>query len=655
MDAAEKNRILVVDDEKSNLEILLSILGQEYTIYMIKNGSGAIDMAHKYLPDLIVLDIVMPDMNGFEVLTALKASSMTKHIPVIFVTGLNTVHDEERGLDLGAADFILKPFSPSIVRSRVRNQIQIVNYAKDMKQLHKNLEAMAETAEAANRTKSAFLARMSHEIRTPLNAILGISEIQLQDDNLPIEKKQAFMKIYNSGDLLLGIINDILDLSKIEAGKQELNLTRYSVTHLIKDTAYINTTRYVNKPIEFKLAVNEAVPSYLCGDELRIKQIINNLLSNAFKYTKMGEVTMSVDAEVSPGSVVLIFGVHDTGQGMTPDQVDALFDEYSRFNMEANRSTEGTGLGMSIMQNLVHMMNGKISVKSELGKGSSFTVRLPQKTLNALPIGKETAESLNRFRFNPRFDTSAQKISREPMPYGSVLVVDDVETNLYVAKGFLDFFNLRIETAMSGREAIDIIKKGKSYDIIFLDHMMPEMDGIEVIQELRGMGYNAPIVALTANAITGQSDIFMQNGFDAFISKPIDIFQLTEILNKFIRDKQPPDVIKNARTHVARPVDTDDFLRQSFIRDGEKTLKLLEGLLEKDEFNTEDALRIFTIVVHGIKSSLANVGETKLSETAAALEEIGHTKNVNILKDSTPVFVDKLRVLINDLKSPLPE
>ena len=219
---AEKNRILIVDDEKANIEILSSILSPEYTVYMTKSGFGAIELASKHSPDLILLDILMPDMDGYEVLSALKASEETQDIPIIFITGLDSVQDEERGLSLGAADFIHKPFSNSIVQSRVRNQIQLVNQIRELVRLQGDLESAVKTAETANKTKSAFLATMSHEIRTPLNAIIGISEIQLQNKSLPPETREALGRIFSSGDLLLGIINDILDMSKIEAGKLEL-------------------------------------------------------------------------------------------------------------------------------------------------------------------------------------------------------------------------------------------------------------------------------------------------------------------------------------------------------------------------------------------------------------------------------------------------
>ena len=405
-------------------------------------------------------------------------------------------------------------------------------------------------AEAANKAKSAFLSTMSHEIRTPMNAILGITEIQLQRDMLDVETKEAIGKIYASGDLLLGIINDILDLSKIEAGKLELQNDQYEIASLISDTAQLNMMRVGSKRIEFELHVDENMPAQLSGDELRIKQIMNNLLSNAFKYTSEGTVSLTVASEESMNEedeVILVIIVSDTGQGMTKEQVSKLFDEYSRFNEGANRATEGTGLGMSITQKLIQMMNGDISVGSEPGKGTTFTVLLPQRLVSIEVLGKEMAENLQKFRASSRTHIRRAQVSRELMPYGKVLIVDDVETNIYVAKGLMAPYRLRIESASSGYAAIDKIKSGEVFDIIFMDHMMPGMDGIEAVKHIRALGYDQPIVALTANAVAGQAGMFLENGFDDFISKPVDIRQLNFLLNRLVRDKQPPEVLETVR------------------------------------------------------------------------------------------------------------
>jgi signal transduction histidine kinase/CheY-like chemotaxis protein/HPt (histidine-containing phosphotransfer) domain-containing protein len=517
-----------------------------------------------------------------------------------------------------------------------------------------------EKSDLENRQKSNFLATVSHEIRTPLNAILGIAEIEMQNQALPKSTTEAVGKIYNSGYILLGIINDILDLSKIEAGKLELVLVRYDVASLIHDTVQLNMMRIGSKMIKFDLQVDPVTPAELYGDELRIKQILNNLLTNAFKYTEQGAVVLSVTAKyedrVRDPHVQLTFRVTDTGQGMSPAQVRKLFDEYSRFNLEANRLTEGTGLGMSITRSLVQMMNGNISVESELGRGSTFTVHLPQKSVGASSLGAQMVENLRRFRIDGTTQMKAQPIVRDPMPYGSVLVVDDVETNLYVAKGLLSPYGLTIDTAISGYEAIDKIASGNVYDIIFMDHMMPEMDGIEATKIIHELGYTKPVVALTANAVAGMAEIFLSNGFDDFISKPIDIRQLNACLNKLIRDKQTPEMIESARNDSLKKLATSmpsssltPELTAAFVTDAGKAATILEGLQDKLESLNDDEIKTYIINVHAMKSALANIGEIELSGTARMLETAGKEQNIVLLSTGTPTFINDLRALIKKI------
>ena len=515
-------------------------------------------------------------------------------------------------------------------------------------------------AEAANKAKSAFLSTMSHEIRTPMNAILGITEIQLQNEFLDQPLQEALGKIYNSGELLLGIINDILDLSKIEAGKLELIIARYEAASLISDTSQLNMMRIGSKPIEFELDIDEKIPAVLMGDELRVKQILNNLLSNAFKYTAEGIVKLSVSAQSGAGDdVTLVLEVRDTGQGMTEEQVSKLFDEYSRFNMEANRTTEGTGLGMSITQNLIKLMNGVILVDSEPGKGSAFTVRIPQGKVGEGLLGREISENLQQFQTRSRTQMSRLQITREPMPYGSVLIVDDVETNIYVAKGLMTPYELKIDSADSGMAAIEKVRQGNTYDIIFMDHMMPHMDGIEATGILRKDGYKEPIVALTANAVAGQSDIFLGSGFDDFISKPIDVRQLNSVLNKLIRDKQTPEVIEDAKKNAAsrqaqapeepQKQGLDPHFAEIFLRDAVKSLAALDEIIAKQGAYSEDDLRTYVIHTHGMKSALANIGEAELSAAALKLEQTGRDGSIENIASDTPAFLDSLRALIERL------
>jgi signal transduction histidine kinase/CheY-like chemotaxis protein len=517
------------------------------------------------------------------------------------------------------------------------------------------------------RQKSNFLATMSHEIRTPLNAILGMTEIQMQNTAHPPATSEAFIKINNSGTLLLNIINDILDLSKIEAGDFELMPVKYEIASLINDIAQLNHIRFEGRPVDFIVEVDENTPATLVGDELRIKQILNNLLSNAFKYTDHGSVTLSTGAEcVTRAGIVLVtlvFKITDTGQGMTPKQVENLFNEYTHFNMEANRTTEGAGLGMTVTRNLVELMSGQINIKSAIGEGTTVTVRLPQKTPGIgvrEVIGKEMTESLKQFKLGNVVQLKKSQVKHEYMPYGSVLIVDDVETNLYVAKGLMSPYGLNIDLATSGFEAIEKVKLGNVYDIIFMDHMMPKLDGIETTKIIRETGYSQPIVALTANALAGQAEVFLKNGFDDFISKPIDIRQLNVSLIKHIRNKQSPEVLDAAQKEKAefdekqaakagRGQQVDPQLANIFARDAEKAINVLDGVLQKN-FKTESDIQLYVINVHAMKSALANIGEIDLSATALRLEQAGREKDLKTMKAETVNFLDALKAVIEKIK-----
>ena len=584
--------------------------------------------------------------------------------------GSETCHDMARKIALG----VNIPIN-CIVKAMEDAKTEHEHYVLANEQLEKAEVDIAETknilldterqrieAEAANKAKSSFLSTMSHEIRTPMNAILGITEIQLFNESLDPHVKEAFNKIYSSGDLLLSLINDILDLSKIEAGKLELVLAKYEIASLISDTVQLNIMRAGNKPIDFKLFVDENLPAFMMGDALRIKQVLNNLLSNAFKYTLQGEVNLSVTFEPIDGNdedVTFIFTVGDTGQGMTEDQVKKLFDEYAQFNIETNRATEGTGLGMSITQNLISLMDGEISVKSEPDKGSEFTVRLPQGKVGTEILGLEVTENLQHFRSDSMAQMKRVNITRDPMPYGVILIVDDVDTNIYVAKGLMAPYELQIDSAGSGYVAIEKIKSGNEYDIIFMDHMMPDMDGVETTKIIRELGYKNPIVALTANAVQGQADVFFDNGFDDFISKPIDVRHLNTILNTHIRDKQPPEIVEAFRKIAAtrKKKDHDDtaapeidpVFAEIFVRDATKALAILEEISRAGDYENKDIMRSYIINVHGMKSALANIGNTDLASIAGDLEKAGRDGSLETIKAETPGFLAGLRAFTNEL------
>ena len=506
--------------------------------------------------------------------------------------------------------------------------------------------------EAANEAKSAFLAVMSHEMRTPMNAIIGISEIELDRENALPETKESFNKIYNSGHTLLKIINDILDLSKIEASKLELTPARYETASLINDTVQLNIMRAGSKPIDFKIKVSENLSSELIGDELRIKQILNNLLSNAVKYTEEGCITLEASSESESEVVTLIFTVRDTGQGMTEEQIAEIFDDYSQFNREVNRTVEGTGLGMSITKNLVQMMDGNITVESEPGKGSAFTVRLVQQPCGSGVIGREIADNLKNFRLINESASKKVYIEREYMPYGSVLIVDDAETNLFVAKGLMKPYGLNIDTALSGLEAIEKLRDS-SYDIVFMDYMMPHIDGIETTRRLRESGYTKPIVALTANAVIGQEKIFKENGFDDFISKPIDIKRLDTALNKYIRNVKSPGTSESVELKenagIIKETTPDIELLSFFLRDAKKSVQAISGIFKNTETVSEEDLRLYTVNVHAMKSALANIGEHELSKFAYMLEKAAKANDIVVIKAETQSFLDRLKVIITEI------
>ncbi|MCL2102018.1 MAG: ATP-binding protein, partial [Fibromonadales bacterium] len=553
--------------------------------------------------------------------------------------GFDDCHNER--LFTEEEESILRSSALLLANALLRNEM-IVN----IRDTSIKLESALVQANAANKAKSELLATISHEIRTPMNAILGITEIQLQNEDISQNARESLNIIYNSGDSLLRIINDLLDLSKIEAKKLEIIPAKYEIASLINDTAQLNMTRIESKPIEFRLNVDENIPSLLFGDELRIKQILNNILSNAFKYTDRGEVSMSVSMEKSNGEdfdITLVFRISDTGHGMAKEQVRKIFDEYSRFNLTRNNEIEGTGLGMSITQGLVSLMKGEIFVESELGKGSEFMVRLPQKSAGSNILGKEISENLQKFHISNASEMEKIKIVRDPMPYGKVLIVDDVESNLYVAKHLLDPYDLSVELATSGFEAIDKIKSGKVYDIIFMDHMMPKMDGIEAVKIIRNLGYSHPIVALTANAVVGQAETFLENGFNGFIFKPINTILLNAELNKFIRDKQLPKTLAEFKP--------DSTLRSIFAKDAKSTLPVFESALKNIKSISNDDLDLFAVKAHAMKSALANIEENELSQIAFALEKAGKERDKNIIEAQTQKFIDALQAIINKIEA----
>ncbi|MCL1843387.1 MAG: response regulator [Defluviitaleaceae bacterium] len=522
------------------------------------------------------------------------------------------------------------PVDAIFVRLELQGKVMIVEYNHDLRQIKESMAATQriEIAEESSRAKSRFLARMSHEIRTPIAAVMGISEIHMQAADLPPQTEEAFTKIYTSSKMLLGIINDILDLSKIEAGKMELVSEKYDVASLISDVAHMHLSYVKSTNIEFKLVADENLPAFLIGDSLRIEQIMNNVLSNAFKYTKSGTVEMSLKCQLAGTSnTTLVLSISDTGMGMSAEQLESLSNDYTRFHEDKNRHITGTGLGMPIVYNLVHLMGADIQLTSEVGVGTTVKILIPQEIAGSETIGREVAKGLEKFEFGVK--AKKFEFTPEPMPYGSVLVVDDIDANLYVARGLLAFYNLKIETCINGFQAIEKIKQGEIYDIIFMDQMMPGIDGTETMKQLREMNYEHPIIALTANALIGQAEEFVKEGFDGFLSKPIQTKLLNAILLKYVKDKQPPEVIKAAAYYTEKTgkytkgihdYQDDENLVKKLRIDFEKRYKNsfseIKIALDIGDFNTAHRL------AHNLKGLAGLIKEPRLAQHAKVIEDI---------------------------------
>lgn len=393
------------------------------------------------------------------------------------------------------------------------------------------LNKMKEQAEAANRAKSNFLANMSHEIRTPMNAIVGMSELIIEESrgrkigNYAVDIKTAALN-------LLAIINDILDLSKVESGKMELVNENYYVQTLLNDTMNLVQMQAEQKGLQLKVKVADDIPRQLYGDEGRIRQILINIINNAVKFTTEGYVSIDTSSRyISDDKIELKFIIEDTGMGIKEKDLAAIFESFRQLDMNRNRKIEGTGLGLAITKQLVTMMQGNIQVESEYGKGTRFTIYIQQKVIDKRVISEKNIVSEETEKKTQMFTCDTYR----------VLVVDDIPINVKVAMALLRVYGFKIDQATSGPAAVELCKKN-TYDMIFMDHMMPEMDGIEATKiirsECKDTSGQAIIIALTANAIQGAKEEYLANGFDDFLSKPFERHQLHEMLEKWIPEER---------------------------------------------------------------------------------------------------------------------
>jgi len=517
-----------------------------------------------------------------------------------------------------------------------------------------------QAAEAASASKSAFLSNMSHEIRTPMNAIIGMTDL-LTHESLN-ERQMGYINDINiSAHSLLSLINDILDLSKIESGKLELNPVNYDFHALIDNITSMFSYVAQKKGLEFRYECVGEMPEFLYGDDIRLRQVLTNICGNAVKYTEKGQVKLKTS--VSGGN--LVFEISDTGMGIRKEDIKKLFIAFERAGTDKNRGIVGTGLGLSICKSFVEMMGGHILVDSEYEQGSVFTVVIP-----AVLGNKAEVKSKKNLR----------KEQTLYAPDACILVVDDNEFNLKVAEGLLGLFRIKTKTASSGRKAIDLVQKN-NFDLVFMDHMMPEMDGIEttgIIRKLGGQYAKLPIIALTANAIQGAKEMFLSSGFSGFISKPIELNELNEILWEWLPFDKIEDKIEEKEPGALNVGNQDDETSGNFLSAIEKI----------DEINTEIGLsrvsgmeniynetlehftraivqdcnamstslaygdtQSFAISIHAMKSALSTIGAMRLSESAARLEAAAKEKDIEYCMTRFPALKGKLLSLHEQLSS----
>lgn len=535
---------------------------------------------------------------------------------------------------------------------------------------------MLEEVVRANEAKSQFLANMSHEIRTPINGILGMDSVLLKechDENL----REYAKNIQSAGQSLLSIINDILDISKIESGKMEILTIRYQLFSVLNDCYNLTKIKLQNKPVSFIMQINEKLPSWLYGDEVRIRQIINNFLSNAVKYTKEGNITFELDfEEKTDEQILLVITVRDTGIGIKEEDLGKLFESFTRIEEKRNRNIEGTGLGLNLTKNLVNLMGGEVFAESTYGKGSCFTAKIPQKIADAKPMGDFGK------RYQQYLSTSDDDKLSFLAPDAKILVVDDVTMNLKVVEGLLKATKIQIDTAVSGSECLECVKT-TPYQMIFLDHMMPEMDGLETLEHMKNLADNpnaqTPVIMLTANAIVGAKEEYIEAGFTDYLTKPIRETELLEMILKYLPEEL---VCENGGQGIEKSQDAQDMEQPEAGGEGAEPLQRLEQLegldvktgliycmneedfyiemlqefLQADKasqlkhFLAEEDWDNYRTTVHALKSTSLTIGAAHLSGEAKALETAAKEGNMDYIRSHHDGVMDEYKELTDHLK-----
>lgn len=515
-----KSKILIVDDIRENILALEAIIASpELEIYHAQDADSALNLVFEHEFALALLDVQMPSLNGFELARLIRGVERSRHLPIIFVTAQDKgASIEFAGYEMGAVDLLFKPLDPHVVRSKVRVFVQLDRQSKELLEQIRTISSLREQAVEASLAKSRFLANMSHEIRTPLAAVLGFSELLAEPTTKNSERRRLWEAINRNGNLLMRVINDVLDLSKVEAQKLELTPTVFSLKDMLHDFELTLGHKAGEKGLKFKINYTPEGPDSYFADSTRVKQVLLNVINNALKFTEQGSVSVDVETQPAGELTELRFLITDTGIGLGEDQRSRLFQPFSQADSTTSKKFGGTGLGLVISKQLALQLGGDVSlVHSKKGEGSQFRV------IFRIPRAIEEAKTATK--------ASARLELKNALKGRRIMVVDDVIDNRELMEMFLEPTGAQIALAESGEEAIKLCRQKNQPELILMDIQMPGMDGYVATRELRANGFQRPIVALTAHAMKSEIDRCLDSGCDMVMTKPVNRGELIRTLS----------------------------------------------------------------------------------------------------------------------------